>query len=40
MTKLLAKNPDKAIEQLAWVQHMNMLKAQAEEIVVVELIYC
>lgn len=41
-TELLAKNPapDKETQQLAWVQHMNMLKVQAEEIVVVELIYC
>ena len=42
MEGLLAKNPapDKATQQLEWVQHMNMLKVQAEEIVVVELIYC
>lgn len=41
MTELLKKNPapDKAAQQFAWVQHMNMLKAQAEEIVVTELIY-
>ena len=32
--------PDKATQQMAWVQHMNMLKAQAEEIVLNELIYC
>lgn len=40
--ELLKKNPapDKATEQLAWIQHMNMLKAQAEEIVAAELIYC
>ena len=31
--------PDKATQQLAWVQHMNMLRAQAEEIVSNELIY-
>ena len=31
--------PDKATQQLAWVQHMNMLRAQAEEIVMSELIY-
>ena len=39
--KLLERNPapDKATQQLAWVQHMNMLKAQAEEIIVAELIY-
>ena len=41
MTELLAKNPvpDKATEQLAWVAHMNSLKAQAEEIILQELIY-
>ena len=34
-TELLEKNPapDKENQQLAWVQHMNSLKAQAEEIV-------
>lgn len=31
--------PDKATQQMAWVQHMNMLRAQAEEIVMNELIY-
>ena len=31
--------PDKATQQMAWVQHMNMLRAQAEEIVIYELIY-
>ena len=41
MTDLLAKNPapDKATQQLAWVAHMNSLKAQAEEIVLQELVY-
>ncbi len=40
MTELLKQNPapDKKIDQMAWVQHMNILKAQAEEIVVAELI--
>lgn len=40
MVDLLAKNPapDKATQQLAWVAHMNSLKAQAEEMVVSELI--
>ena len=40
MTDLLAKNPapDKATQQLAWVAHMNSLKAQAEEIILQELI--
>lgn len=31
--------PDKATRQMAWVQHMNRLKAQAEELVLKELIY-
>ena len=31
--------PDKAKNQLGWIQHMNMLKMQAEEIVLRELIY-
>ena len=41
MKELLAKNPapDKATQQLSWVEHMNSLKAQAEEIVLWELIY-
>ena len=41
MTDLLAKNPapDKATQQLVWVAHMNSLKAQAEEIVLQELVY-
>lgn len=41
MEELLEKNPapDKAIHRLVWVQHMNMLKAQTEEIVAAELIY-
>ncbi|MDO4647899.1 MAG: TnpV protein [Eubacteriales bacterium] len=40
MTELLKQNPapDKKTQQMSWVQHMNMLKAQAEEIVVAELI--
>ena len=40
MTELLEKNPapDKATQQMAWVKHMNSLKAQAEEIVTAELI--
>ena len=39
--ELLERNPapDKATRQFAWIQHMNMLKAQAEEIIVAELIY-
>ena len=41
MEQLLAKNPapDKESQQMAWVQHMNSLKAQAEELVMTELIY-
>ena len=41
MADLLAKNPapDKESRQMAWVQHMNSLKAQAEELVMTELIY-
>ena len=31
--------PDKEQKQMAWVQHMNSLKAQAEELVLNELIY-
>jgi hypothetical protein len=31
--------PDKATNQMGWVGHMNALKAQAEEIVLAELIY-
>ena len=40
MNELLEKNPapDKATQQMAWVQHMNSLKAQAEEVVMMELI--
>ena len=41
MTELLAKNPapDKEQNQMAWVQHMNSLQEQAEELVLTELIY-
>ena len=31
--------PDKARNQFGWIQHMNMLKMQAEEIIFQELIY-
>ena len=31
--------PDKAANQMGWIQHMNMLKMQAEEITLRELIY-
>lgn len=42
MSDMLASSPapDKATQQLAWVQHMNTLKSQAEEIIFDELIYC
>lgn len=42
LKELLVKNPapDKETQQLAWAAHMNSLKAQAEEMVVSELIYC
>ncbi len=31
--------PDKESQQMAWVQHMNSLKAQVEEMILTELIY-
>ena len=41
MTTLLDSNPapDKERAQLLWVAHMNRLKAQAEEVVVREVVY-
>ena len=41
MTGLLEKNPapDKEMDAMAWVRHMNLLKAMAEEVVVRELSY-
>ncbi|MBS4922511.1 MAG: TnpV protein [Faecalibacterium prausnitzii] len=41
MEQLLKQNPapDKEQNQMVWVQHMNSLKAQAEELVMTELIY-
>ncbi|MCL2776069.1 MAG: TnpV protein [Oscillospiraceae bacterium] len=41
MTDLLKENPppDKSIDPMAWTVHMNSLKAQAEEIILTELIY-
>ena len=41
MAQLLKQTPapDKAQNQLMWVQHMNSLKTQAEELVMTELIY-
>lgn len=40
MEELLAADPapDKKTRQMDWVRHMNALKAQAEEIVMAELI--
>lgn len=42
MEKLMLQNPapDKKVEQMKWVQYMNTLKAQAEEAILSELIYC
>ena len=41
MSELLASAPapDKETRQMAWVQHMNTLKAQTEEIILTELIF-
>ena len=41
MADLLAKNPapDKEKNQMAWVQHMNSLQEQVEEVIQTELIY-
>ena len=41
MQELLKQNPapDKEQNQMSWVRHMNSLKAQAEELVLTELIY-
>ena len=41
MQELLKQNPapNKERHQMEWVQHMNSLKAQAEELVLTELIY-
>ena len=41
MAQLLKQSPapDKEQNQMAWVQHMNSLRAQAEELVLMELIY-
>ena len=40
MKELVEKNPapDKKTHQMEWVQHMNALKAQAEEVILNELI--
>lgn len=41
MAGLLEKNPapDKETDAMAWVRHMNLLKAMAEKVVVREVIY-
>ena len=41
MEGLLEKNPapEKELDAMAWAKYMNMLKAQAEEVVFAELIY-
>ncbi len=41
MKQLLEKHPapDKMKNQMGWVQHMNSMKAIAEEIVLAELVY-
>ena len=41
MAQLLKQSPapDKEQNQMAWVQHMNSLRAQSEELVLMELIY-
>ena len=41
MAGLLGKNPapDKETDAMAWVGHMNLMKAMAEEVVVREVIY-
>ena len=41
MKELLERNPapDKEKNQMAWVQRMNSLKAEAEEMILTELIY-
>ena len=41
MEQLLKQTPapEKESRQMAWVQHMNSLKVQAEELVLTELIY-
>ena len=41
MAQLLKQTPapDKEQNQMAWVQHMNSLRVQAEELVLMELIY-
>ena len=40
MSELMKQNPppDRKANQMGWVQHMNSLKAQAEELVISDLI--
>ena len=41
MEQMLQKSPapDKMKDQMGWIRHMNALKAQAEEVILTELIY-
>ena len=41
MAELISRNPppDKASDPMGWAAHMNSLKAQAEEVILSELIY-
>ena len=41
MQEMLTKSPapDKMKDQMGWVRHMNALKAQAEEVILTELVY-
>ena len=41
MKELLKKDPapDKMSDTMAWTRHMNRIKAQAEEVVIAEIIY-
>ncbi|WP_416390098.1 TnpV protein [Roseburia intestinalis] len=41
MSELLEKNPapDKMADGMVWTRHMNQIKAQAEELVIQEIIY-
>lgn len=42
MEQYLQRNsaPDKKQHQMEWVRHMNTIRAQVEEIVVREIVYC
>ncbi|WP_244096119.1 TnpV protein, partial [Blautia sp. MSK.20.85] len=41
INELLEKDPapDKMADTMAWTRHMNQIKAQAEELVIQEIIY-